>query len=61
MAWLADKIRKIVAVKGHSPRTTEAYTHWARELMGHANVETTMIYTHVEAAPVRCFVNLLAS
>ena len=32
-----------------------------QELMGHANVETTMIYTHVEAAPVRCFVNLLAS
>ena len=32
-----------------------------QELMGHANVETTMIYTHVEAKSVRCFVNLLAS
>jgi integron integrase len=30
-------------------------------LLGHANLETTMIYTHVRAAPVRGFVNQLAS
>lgn len=32
MAWLTDKIAECIAVQGHSPRTREAYTHWAREL-----------------------------
>jgi integron integrase len=32
MPWLADKIAEVVAVKGHSRRTAEAYTHWAKEL-----------------------------
>ena len=32
-----------------------------QQLLGHASVETTMIYTHVRAAGVRTYVNLLAS
>lgn len=31
-----------------------------QQLLGHASVETTMIYTHVRAASVRTYVNLLA-
>lgn len=32
-----------------------------QELLGHASVETTMIYTHVRAQSTRTFVNQLAS
>lgn len=58
MAWLADKIREVVAVKGHSPRTTEAYTHWARELFAFCRNKDPRTWT---AADVKAFLTWMAT
>jgi integron integrase len=73
--WLQAAVKKAAAEAGIIKRVTphtlrHCYaTHLlqaganirdVQSLLGHANIETTMIYTHVSAAGVRTFVNQLA-
>lgn len=74
--WLQDAVKQAASRAGILKRVTPHVlrhcfaTHLleaganirdVQELLGHADVETTMIYTHVRAAPARMFVNQLAS
>mgnify|MGYP001544907470 CR=1 FL=1 len=74
--WVQAAVREAAAKAGVAKRVTpHVFRHCfathlleaganirdVQELLGHANVETTMIYTHVRAAGVRTFVNQLAS
>jgi integron integrase len=58
MAWLADKIAEVVAVKGHSPRTADAYTYWAKELFMFCDRRDPRTWT---ATDVKAFLTAMAT
>lgn len=58
MAWLADKIREVVAVKGHSKRTAEAYTTWAKAMFVFCQRKDPRKWT---AADVKSFLTHMAT
>lgn len=74
--WIQAAVKKAAADAGILKRVTpHTFRHCyathllqaganirdVQELLGHAHVETTMIYTHVRGSSTRNFVNLLAS
>lgn len=58
MPWLADKIREVVAVKGHRPKTAETYLHWAKVMYGHCGQRDPRTWT---AEDVRGFLTFMAT
>ena len=53
---IMDRLREALRSRHYSRRTEQTYCHWVKrfiffhkvqELMGHNDVKTTMIYTHV--------------
>lgn len=58
MAWLADKIREVVAVKGHRPKTAETYIHWAKLFFAHCGQRDPRSWS---AEDVRDFLTHLAT
>lgn len=58
MPWLADKISEVVAVKGHSRRTAEAYIHWAKELFLFCQKKAPQQWT---AGDVKAFLTWMAT